>query len=80
MVVATFMCKFLLVWRPARAVPDEFFDLVFSVVMVFPSVSQLPSCDLPTLALFDAYGRSSRVKQRELSELLGTRKRSAYAG
>jgi hypothetical protein len=32
-------------------VPDEFFDLVvFSVVMVFPSVPQLPSRNLPTLA------------------------------
>jgi hypothetical protein len=60
------MCKFLLVWRPAWAVPDEFFDLVvFSVVIVFPSVPQLPSRNPPTLALFDAYGRSSRVKRRE---------------
>src|SRR6516164_11421278 len=51
--------------RPERVTPDEFFDLVvFSVVMVFPSVPQLPSRNLPTLALFDAYGRSSRVKHR----------------
>jgi hypothetical protein len=70
MVVATFMCKFLLVWRPERVVPDEVFDLVvFSVVMVFPSVPQLPSRNLPTLALFDAYGRSSRVKRRQLRRI-----------
>src|SRR6516164_286521 len=52
--------------RPERVTPDEFFDLVVSsVVIVFPSVPQLPSRNLPSLALFDAYGRSSRIKRRE---------------
>ena len=38
------------------------------------SVSQLPSRDLPTLALFDAYGRPSRIKHRELRRIAAKEK------
>jgi len=49
--------------RPERVTPDEFFDLVASsVVMVLPSVSQLPSLNLPSLALFEPHVPPSPVK------------------
>src|SRR5215471_11115379 len=49
--------------RPKRVTPDEFFDLVASsVIMVLPSVSQLPSLNLPSLALFAPHVPPSPVK------------------
>src|SRR5215470_7014152 len=49
--------------RPKRVTPDEFFDLVASsVVMVLPSVSQLPSLNLPSLVLFEPHVLPSPVK------------------
>src|SRR5262249_45197074 len=48
---------------PERVTPDEFFDLVASsVVMVLPSVSQLPCLNLPSLALFESNLPPSPVK------------------
>src|SRR5262249_5555130 len=61
--------------RPKRVTPDEFFDLVASsVVMVLPSVSQLPSLNLPSLALFEPHVPPSPVSPANRAKLLLTRR------
>src|SRR5215470_15256945 len=66
--------------RPERVTPDEFFDLVASsVVMVFPSVSQLRGLNLPFVCLYLTQRRCHReLSIANLAEFLGMRRRSTY--